>query len=300
MFFNNNFTGANAFGPHAYPFETASGEPSTSATQTSESGFDPTLDNLSAAEIEGWWLAPKSDDGAGQYTGSTLLDSSWGEFASPYDTQAGYTSGTTETNTGESYRPLSTQCSMLIVALDDGFGSYAPEHPTAGPSTAPYPARPAELPSPPLATFTGPTTTPSPVPALSWGCECSSCLRSRLNCLPTRLDSPLPTDMYTATGNDRPGMYNQPPTEPDLRSQWPYPTSVGKGKARATDHFPPARPSTTGDTSEYTSSWIHSGKSFTLRNSVAMPTAIRAGELRGGLIPANGKSARSFHWSPSC
>jgi len=265
MYFDNNFAGANAFGyptlgPNTYPFETAGGEPSTSAARTSGSDLDPALDTLSTAEIENWWLAPKQDGGASQYMGSTLLDSSWDEFAGLYDTQAGYMSGTVESNSGKSHRPLLTQCSTLITVLDDGFGlnalgqryADAPENAefsTAGPSTAPYPARPAQLPSPP-ATFTGPSTTPSPVPTLSWGCKCLSSLRSSLDCLPIRLDSPLPTDTYAATGNDRPGVYDQPLVAPDLRDQWPYPTSVGKGKARATDHPSPTYPSTTGDMSK--------------------------------------------------
>jgi len=191
MYFNDNSAGTNDFGyptpgSNTYPFETAGGESSTSVAQTSGSDLDPTLDTLSTAEIENWWLAPKQDGGAGQYTGSTLLDSSWGEFAGLYDTQAGCMSGTVESKTGKSYRPSLTQCSTLIIALDDGFGLNAlgqryvdvsenAEFSTAGSSTAPYPARPAQLPSPP-ATFTGPATTPSPVPTLSWGCKCLSYL----------------------------------------------------------------------------------------------------------------------------
>jgi len=109
MFFNNNLADANAFdyptfGPDAYPFETDGGEPSTRVAQASGSDLGLALDNLSTDEIENWWLAPKPDGGAGQYMGSTLLDSSWGEFVGPYDTQAGYSPRTTESNTGESYR----------------------------------------------------------------------------------------------------------------------------------------------------------------------------------------------------
>ena len=76
------------------------------------------------------------------------------------------------------HRPSQTQCSTLITALDVyGFGQQylnVPEYTglsTAGPSTAPYPAQSTQ-PSPHPATFSDPTTTPSPVPTLSWGCKC--------------------------------------------------------------------------------------------------------------------------------
>jgi len=58
-----------------------------------------------------------------------------------------------------------------------------------------------------------------------------------------------------AAGNDQPRMSDWPLAEPSVDNQWPYPTSVGKGKARAADHLPSFRPSTTGDTSKYTPSW---------------------------------------------
>jgi len=195
----------------------------------------------------------------------------------------------------EAYRGLWTGCSTLIPVSDEvnGFNMLgnestdAPER--AGPSTGLYTDRPAQLPLPPLATFTGPIA--PPVPTLSWGCKCSSQLRSRLDCLPTPLDSPLPTETYTCTGNDWSNVYSdQPPAVQNLYGQWPHPTSVGKGNARATDDImTPIHPITTGNTGEQASFWVNLGKLLTFRNSMAIPTAIR---LRPE--PANGKPTRSF------
>ena len=120
----------------------------------------------------------------------------------------------------------------------------------AGPSTVPYHIHSAQLPSLLPATFSGPTTSPSPVPTLSWGRKCLSYFRSRLDCLPARLESPPPVETYAAVRDYRSAMYDQPLTAPDLCDQWPYPTSVDKGKARATDHILPTLPSPTGNASK--------------------------------------------------
>jgi hypothetical protein len=169
------------------------------------------------------------------------------------DTSPGPT-GHTPVSPAVAYRRQWVWCSTLVAALDDvhGFDALGQQHMNvpesqgpsiAGPSTVPYPVRPAQSPSPPPATFTWPRTTPSPVPTLSWGCKCSSYLRWGLDHSPTSLDSPLPTTLYATAGN------NQPLTGKNSSGQWPYPTSVGKGKTRATDHLP-IRPSTTGNTSK--------------------------------------------------
>ena len=98
----------NGLGPTAdYPSEVTNGGPSTYTAQTGGSDPETTMNNLSAAEIERWWLASKSDGGAGQYAGSTLLDSR-NEFAGPYDTQIGYAPGTNESHTGESHHSPSS------------------------------------------------------------------------------------------------------------------------------------------------------------------------------------------------
>jgi len=189
MFPNNYFAGANfGFGNSnldfgSYPFEMTNSEASTSAAQT-RSDLDA-LDDFSTAEIENWWLAPKSNGDAGQYAGSTLLESSWNEFAGGCRSQPGPIPGTNGSGRGEShptYRPPQTRGSTLITALDDDYGlwqQYVDVHEharlsAAGPSTVSYPAQPAQLPSPPLATFSDPATTPSPVPTLSWGRKCPS------------------------------------------------------------------------------------------------------------------------------
>lgn len=65
-----------------------------------------------------------------------------------------------------------------------------------------------------------------------------------------QLASQFPSTSYTAARNDWPGIYDQPLTERNFGGQRPYPTSVGKGKARATDHFRLPHPPFTGDTSE--------------------------------------------------
>jgi len=109
MFPNNYFAGANfVFGngnldSGNYPFEMTNGEASNiGAAQTRESDLDA-LDNLSTAEIENWWLAPKSNGDAGQYAGSTLLDSSWSEFTGGCGSQPGPIPGTNGYGMGESH-----------------------------------------------------------------------------------------------------------------------------------------------------------------------------------------------------
>ena len=108
MFFNN-FTAAN-FGYsipennssdfNGYHFETANGGHSTSATQASGFNPDATLDGLSTAEIEDWWLGPRPDGGAEQYTGSTLLHSSHDESTGGYGLE---TELAPSTDNGESH-----------------------------------------------------------------------------------------------------------------------------------------------------------------------------------------------------
>ena len=96
MFFNNNIAAANSghsisennapnFNGHL--LEATNGGPSTSATQASGFNLDATLDGLSTAEIEDWWLGPRPDGGAEQYTGSTLLHSPYDESARGYGLQ---------------------------------------------------------------------------------------------------------------------------------------------------------------------------------------------------------------------
>jgi len=98
MFFNNNLADTTSGYPipddnslefNDYPLEATNG------------GFN--LDGLSAAEIEAWWLAPKPDGNAGQYSGSTLLEFSGNNLAGSHDTQSGQATGTSGVTTGESY-----------------------------------------------------------------------------------------------------------------------------------------------------------------------------------------------------
>ena len=108
MFFNNNdFAGTgfgrstfdnNTIGVKGYPFEVTNDKPSTSGSDP-----DAALNGLSNAEIEEWWLGPRSDGDVNQYAGSTLPDPSGG-FAGPYDDQTGYVPGP---DSGESCRCLS-------------------------------------------------------------------------------------------------------------------------------------------------------------------------------------------------
>ena len=103
MFFTNNFADAGFdystlentnFDIDDYPLEATNGESSTSATQAGGLELDPTLTGLNMAEIEDWWLAPRSDGATAQYTGSTLLDYPYDEFAGVYGSQASPVSGT--------------------------------------------------------------------------------------------------------------------------------------------------------------------------------------------------------------
>ena len=123
MFSSNNFASANPgyLTPengtpdfNDSPLEATSDGPSPCSTQTSGFDFDATLAGLSMAEIEDWWLGPEPDGGAGQYTGSTLLDSPCNESAAPYDFQAVHISGTDGFDMSESHRSLmadhSVQC----------------------------------------------------------------------------------------------------------------------------------------------------------------------------------------------
>ena len=145
---------------------------------------------------------------------------------------------------------------MLITVAGELHRFFDPLVPESQRSTVSGPPRaPSPLPIvyPSLhfpATFAGPTTTPSPIPTPSWGCKCSIYLSPRRDCLPARLDSPIPSTSYTAVRDNRAGTYNQPLTGPNLGGQWPYYTSVGEGDARATDHFLPTHPPSTGDASE--------------------------------------------------
>ena len=93
MFNINNILGAN-FG--------FNGEPSTSASQASGSNPDVTLNGLSTAEIEEWWLGPGPNGSVDQYSGSTLLDSDR-EFSGGYGSQ---TESTPDSNASEFHRSL--------------------------------------------------------------------------------------------------------------------------------------------------------------------------------------------------
>ena len=104
MFDNNDFANTTYGGSipdnneldfNGYPIEATNAGPST-------------LDGLSAAEIDNWWLAPNPNGNAGQYAGSTLLDAFRDEPTGSYDTQYGYTVGTAGANTSESYCSLSS------------------------------------------------------------------------------------------------------------------------------------------------------------------------------------------------
>ena len=118
MIFGKNSTNAsfgyptsedNNSGFSGYPFEVTNGESSTSAAQAS--GLE--LAGLSTAEIEDWWLAPRSNGGAWEYSGSTLLDYSCDGFTGAYGSQTGSTSGS---DTGESHRRLWSVVSMTFNA----------------------------------------------------------------------------------------------------------------------------------------------------------------------------------------
>ena len=111
MFFNTNFTGAgfdcstpeNANSDfNGYPYEVVNGASLSSSALVSGLELDPTLAGLDMAEIEDWWLAPKSDCAASQYTGSTVLEYSCNEFAGVYAFQTG-------NNTGELSHPIASR-----------------------------------------------------------------------------------------------------------------------------------------------------------------------------------------------
>lgn len=98
MFFNNNFA------------DTTSGYPTPDdinldfnnyPQEATDDRFD--LDSLSTAEIEAWWLAPKPDGNAGQYSGSTLLEFSGNDLTGSHDSQSGQATGISGVTTGESY-----------------------------------------------------------------------------------------------------------------------------------------------------------------------------------------------------
>ena len=95
-------------GFNGYPFEGTNGEPSTRAAQTG--GFDPeaALNDLDAAGIENWWLAPRSDGDASRYAGSTLLNSFQNELPGSYDTQTGYALEIDGASTSASHCSLSS------------------------------------------------------------------------------------------------------------------------------------------------------------------------------------------------
>ena len=111
MFFNNNtFVGSNfdysipensGSDFNGYSFGVTHGEPSTSVAQTSGSDLDTTVADLSMAEIEDWWLEPKSDGGVGQYAESKLLNLPCSGFAGPYDSQTWKVFGANGLDTSE-------------------------------------------------------------------------------------------------------------------------------------------------------------------------------------------------------
>jgi hypothetical protein len=116
MFFNNNFTGTtagypvpdnNSFGLNGYPFEATNYGPPTYDGSDLEGG----IDGLSAAEIEDWWLAPNPDGNAGQYSGSTFLESFRNEHASPHESQTGQTP-----ESSESYCSVSSAMDRMFSA----------------------------------------------------------------------------------------------------------------------------------------------------------------------------------------
>ena len=114
MIFGNNFSNThfgyptpedNNSGFNGYSFEVTNGESSTSAARAGGLELNPTLAGLSTADIEDWWLAPKSDGDAGEYSGSALLNYSWNGSAGVHVSYTGPTSGP---DTGEPRRsPLS-------------------------------------------------------------------------------------------------------------------------------------------------------------------------------------------------
>jgi len=113
MFFDNNdFDDSNfgystpensGFGFNGYPFGETHGESSTTVAQTSRFDLDTTVAGPSTAEIEAWWLEPKSDGGVGQYAESTLLDLPQSGFTGPYDSQNWNISGTNGLDMSECY-----------------------------------------------------------------------------------------------------------------------------------------------------------------------------------------------------
>lgn len=111
MFFNNNFANT-PFGysiPENCDFDlnghlfglTDNG----SLAQAAQADW-PDFNDLTAAEIESWWMAPSPGGNVDQYTGSTPLDPSYDEFAEEHDPQPGPSSG--HPNMGESCRVASS------------------------------------------------------------------------------------------------------------------------------------------------------------------------------------------------
>ena len=114
MYFNNNnFTGFdsgysvsedNNFGFDGYPLEPTNSEPS--AAWTYGTYLDTTAAGLSTAEIENWWLGPRTEGDPSQYVGSTLLGSSDDEFAGAHGLQTGPSSSINGFHAGECYFSL--------------------------------------------------------------------------------------------------------------------------------------------------------------------------------------------------
>ena len=113
MFFNN-FVGLNSghsvpednnFGPDGHPLPPTNGEPPAAWAEglghTTATGF-------SSAEIENWWLAPRSEGDGNRYMGSTLLGPSGSELVGEYGSQSGPISGTNNFNAGEPHFSLSS------------------------------------------------------------------------------------------------------------------------------------------------------------------------------------------------
>lgn len=149
---------------------------------------------------------------------------------------------------------------MLTTVVDNAYGFNGPTQQTvythepagpsmAGPSTTPLPLLPYQQPSHLPATFSGPTSTSVPVPAAFWR-KCLFYLRSGHDCLPTVSAPSPPSVSYLNAGNYSSGPYDQPLAAPELRSEWPYQTPVGKGKARAVAQLPSPYSPWSGESSE--------------------------------------------------
>lgn len=210
-------------------------------------GFDleATAADPRTTVAENWWLGSSLNGDSSQYSGSTVLNMAWNGFTDPYISQ---TRSTFETS--KFRRQLRFYYPALTGILDDVVGSDAlrqrchniPEYQQlsmAAPSPAVQQIQPPYLPP---ATIVGPAIIPSPVSIPLRGRKRLLYPQFRLDHSPTRLDSPIPIAAPIVTGSCWFGEYGQSLKMQNYGGQWPYPTSVGKGKARATEY-----PTTTTD-----------------------------------------------------